>query len=259
MTWILILIMIIILFLLFLAIKLSQGKKHKTDYKGLFVIGIIWLPFGIIFNNYALLIISIIFITLGLINKDKWKSRKEILSNMTEHEKKLRFWIIGILTLILIAGIIVFSTFYNQNISINNFEECITAGYPAMESYPRQCNDGENTWTEKIGLTPEECIGYRGEVINIVGEEFPYCNKNQINLGSVEGLMCDCICCINITSKNNCLDYGELTNEYFYNNNSETLWIELTPFEKQEGCNPACVIDKNLNTKINWRCTGLIK
>ncbi|MDP2691576.1 MAG: Gmad2 immunoglobulin-like domain-containing protein [bacterium] len=34
---------------------------------------------------------------------------------------------------------------------ISNFEECIAAGNPVMESYPRQCRDGDRTFVEKIG------------------------------------------------------------------------------------------------------------
>ena len=31
------------------------------------------------------------------------------------------------------------------------FEECVAAGNPVMESYPRRCRDGENTFVENIG------------------------------------------------------------------------------------------------------------
>ena len=34
--------------------------------------------------------------------------------------------------------------------TITNFEECVAAGNPVMESYPRQCSDGENTYVEDI-------------------------------------------------------------------------------------------------------------
>ncbi len=39
-----------------------------------------------------------------------------------------------------------------NNGNITNFAECVTAGYPVMESYPRQCNtpDGKH-FTEDIG------------------------------------------------------------------------------------------------------------
>src|SRR3989344_2341872 len=34
---------------------------------------------------------------------------------------------------------------------ITTFEECVGKGNPVMESYPRQCRDGERTFTENIG------------------------------------------------------------------------------------------------------------
>jgi len=39
-----------------------------------------------------------------------------------------------------------------RNSEITNFQECIDAGNPAMESYPRQCRDpiGDRTFTEVI-------------------------------------------------------------------------------------------------------------
>ena len=37
------------------------------------------------------------------------------------------------------------------SVSITNFDECIAAGYPAMESYPRQCTDGNGeTFVEEL-------------------------------------------------------------------------------------------------------------
>ncbi|MBU0706586.1 hypothetical protein KJ657_02610 [Patescibacteria group bacterium] len=37
---------------------------------------------------------------------------------------------------------------------VTNFEECIAAGNPVMESYPRQCRHGDQTFTEEIDVTP---------------------------------------------------------------------------------------------------------
>ncbi|MDO8676547.1 MAG: hypothetical protein Q7K16_02765, partial [Candidatus Azambacteria bacterium] len=34
---------------------------------------------------------------------------------------------------------------------VTNFEECVTAGNPVMESYPRRCRHGGETYTESIG------------------------------------------------------------------------------------------------------------
>jgi type II secretory pathway pseudopilin PulG len=35
-------------------------------------------------------------------------------------------------------------------VTTNSFEECIAAGFPAMESQPRQCNDGTKTFIEAL-------------------------------------------------------------------------------------------------------------
>lgn len=41
---------------------------------------------------------------------------------------------------------------------IQSFEDCLNSGFPIMESYPRQCNDGKTTYVEEIAqkLTGED-------------------------------------------------------------------------------------------------------
>lgn len=34
---------------------------------------------------------------------------------------------------------------------INSFEDCVAAGNPVMESYPRQCRAGDRTFVEQVG------------------------------------------------------------------------------------------------------------
>jgi len=57
---------------------------------------------------------------------------------------------------------------------INSFEGCIKAGNPAMESYPRQCNDGENTFTEVVKNTQKPCTR---EYMPVCGEVEVQCFK----------------------------------------------------------------------------------
>lgn len=63
-------------------------------------------------------------------------------------------WLVLIISLILAGAIWFFSQDKKEqeNQKITNFEECGVAGYPIMESYPRQCrtSDGK-TFTEDIG------------------------------------------------------------------------------------------------------------
>ncbi|MFO7872751.1 MAG: hypothetical protein R6U26_03920 [Candidatus Undinarchaeales archaeon] len=45
---------------------------------------------------------------------------------------------------------------------------------------------------------------------------------------------------------------------YNCNENSNTWWIDLEPYEEKELCSPACIVYVENETEvINWRCTGL--
>ena len=74
--------------------------------------------------------------------------------------KKREHKIIGLIVMValLIAGMVILFFGGEEESKITNFEECITAGYPIMESYPRQCRtpDGE-LFMEEIDypLNPE--------------------------------------------------------------------------------------------------------
>ncbi len=74
---------------------------------------------------------------------------------------------ISVLIFILILIIIIFyipSLNETQINEINSFEECAAAGFPVMESYPRQCRDAEgNLFVEQVrrsyvGYSAEECL-----------------------------------------------------------------------------------------------------
>lgn len=77
---------------------------------------------------------------------------------------------------------------------ITNFEECVAAGNPVMESYPRQCKAGKNSFTEIISnkhtCTPEEkatqiCtmeyIPVCGDNGKTYGNGCSACSSNEIN------------------------------------------------------------------------------
>ena len=57
-----------------------QNKKYEPDYRAFYIMGIIWLPFGIIFKTMNFFfIMSLVFIALGLVNKDKWRKKPKKL------------------------------------------------------------------------------------------------------------------------------------------------------------------------------------
>ena len=58
----------------------------------------------------------------------------------------------GIIISIILLSLSIFYSFNREQITINSFEDCIAAGNPAMESYPRQCRDSlsDKTFVEVI-------------------------------------------------------------------------------------------------------------
>ncbi len=110
-------------------------------------------------------------------------------------------------------------------LNIDSFEDCANAGFPVMESYPRQCKANGELFVEEIEgiLALEEAL--------------------EIAEGS------------------ECTEKGTLTRNYLYNNDTKTWWIGLEmkeEFEKED-CNPVCVVSEETGkAEINWRCTGAI-
>ena len=115
-----------------------------------------------------------------------------------------------------------------EKATITNFEECVAAGNPIMESYPRQCRAGDKTFVEEIEVTEPE-------------------------LTYEEALL--------IAQDSECTEKGTLTDTYIYNEFTKTWWIdlEMKPQFENELCNPACVVNEETKTaEINWRCTGAL-
>jgi len=117
---------------------------------------------------------------------------------------------------------------------ITSFEECVTAGNPVMESYPRQCRTPDGAlFTEEVvhgpdkGATPIEPTLTQAEAET-------YARASDI-----------------------CAEVGPVTTYETYNTNSSTWWFTLA--SEKQGCNPACVVyDETGTTEVNWRCTGAI-
>lgn len=158
--------------------------------------------------------------------------------------------------------------------AISNFEECAAAGYPVMESYPRQCRVGDITFVEEINeknyCTEEQkaaeicTLDYNpvcGDNMKTYGNACSACASGEID-SYVEG---ECNMNIEeaeaIAENSECTEKGTLTGASFYNENTKTFWLdlEMRPEFENELCNPACVVDEVEKTaEINWRCTGAL-
>lgn len=109
--WILISIAVLLAILVILAIvvKMNTKKKHrKTDYYSWFIIGIVWLCAGVPLKNYALSVIGLVFMVLGLTHKKEWKKNRVRWSDLDDQERKARIWIMVVLGLLVLVGLAIF-------------------------------------------------------------------------------------------------------------------------------------------------------
>jgi len=83
-----------------------------------------------------------------------------------------------VIFLIALAWIIV-SAAVGTSSRISSFEECLAAGYPVAESYPRQCSNGETTFIEAVpdwhAREPECVIAGCNNELCVESAEAPLC------------------------------------------------------------------------------------
>jgi len=103
--WILISILVLILILLLIFIFIRKKKKHKPDYYNLFIIGIVWSIFGLIYKeNSFFFIMGLAFIVIGLVHKKDWKKNHRTWKQLSKEERKWKMWlIIGLFILVILT------------------------------------------------------------------------------------------------------------------------------------------------------------
>lgn len=114
--WILILIAVVVVIIAIFGILIyrKKGWKREVDYRSYFTMGIIWLPFGIIFYlifdnmiGFWFTIMGLAYLLIGLKNKDKWGKPQQV----SPKYQKIMMVIIALLVIAFILGILVFSMF----------------------------------------------------------------------------------------------------------------------------------------------------
>lgn len=152
--------------------------------------------------------------------------------------------------------------------------DCKFAPCPSQEMTEELCSSAGGNWNEcssRCQLENQgrsdvacammceslcECAGFAGfacpegytcRTPSRIADALGYCVKAKSEGMTIEEAL-------EIAEKSECTG---LTDDYFYNENTRTWWIDLD-LEK-EGCNPACVVREDAETaEINWRCTGLL-
>ena len=83
----------------------GRGESREPNYREFFVLGIIWLPVGLIMGNTVFWMLGLVYLILGLANKDKWKDEKK-WTDLSPNERNIRRVLVVGLTLVLVAGVV---------------------------------------------------------------------------------------------------------------------------------------------------------
>ena len=110
--------LIVLLALVAVVMNMKRGKE-PTDYYTLFIIGIVWLPFGIVmkfldgnlFVGNLFILLGLIYSLMGLANRDKWKKNRKSWEGVKGKDKRMRAMISIGLGIALLVGLVIFYLF----------------------------------------------------------------------------------------------------------------------------------------------------
>lgn len=106
--WMLITVLSLLILFGIIAFLYKNKKKSPIDYYNFFIMGIIWAGAGVPLKNYALSAMGIIFLIVGLVNKDKWKKNHKTWKQLTEEEKKIKYVVLIGLGMLVVLGLVLF-------------------------------------------------------------------------------------------------------------------------------------------------------
>ncbi|MBW2982439.1 LPXTG cell wall anchor domain-containing protein [Candidatus Woesearchaeota archaeon] len=109
--WILIAIAGIIILLAAVVLLIRRKKKIPPDYYVFFIIGITWLPLGLVFKNPAFWGMGLIFMAIGLAHKKEWKKNHKTWKQLDKEERKIRIMLLIVLGILVLAGLVLFFLF----------------------------------------------------------------------------------------------------------------------------------------------------
>jgi hypothetical protein len=88
-------------------VVLQRGKEGpaEPDYRVLFILGATWLPVGIATGNVGLWAMGVVFLVIGLANREKWSEQTK-WSELPTAQRRAKIAVIVGLTALLGLGIL---------------------------------------------------------------------------------------------------------------------------------------------------------
>ena len=96
-----------ILVMLVVAILMRHKYKVPHNYRTFFIIGVTWLPLGIILKNYIFSIVGACFLAFGLANRKKWSDDTN-WSDLPPEVQRLKLFMVIFLGVLLLLGVVLY-------------------------------------------------------------------------------------------------------------------------------------------------------
>jgi hypothetical protein len=98
---------IIVLAVLFIIMRILSKEPHRPNYKAFFIMGITWIPLGIVLENHGFWGIGLVFMIIGIVNRSKWKDEPK-WSELTPEAKRTKLMMIIGLGVVFVLGLVVY-------------------------------------------------------------------------------------------------------------------------------------------------------
>lgn len=99
---------ILILAIVFVALtKKGKIKQQEPDYRTFFILGIAWIPLGIVMDNFIFTAMGAVFMIIALANRSKWKNQPK-WKDLPPAQKKLKITLLVVLGLMVLLGLAAF-------------------------------------------------------------------------------------------------------------------------------------------------------
>ena len=85
----------------------KSGEKRIPNYRALFIVGLTWIPIGISTENLVFSAAGVVFMIIGLANKNKWGQETK-WSDLTPLEKRTKLIIVAALSLLILIAVVMF-------------------------------------------------------------------------------------------------------------------------------------------------------
>ena len=108
MLWLIIGIEVLMILVVVFIWRANQIKRRPVDYYLFFILGIIWLSFGLATETIGLWMPGLIFTIISLFHRSEWKKNRVRWCDFTEEEKRFRRIAIIALTIMFVLGIVVY-------------------------------------------------------------------------------------------------------------------------------------------------------